>query len=176
MAKIVTLKNSNDEEVYPITTAEAVNGGLYADSEGTPSTITADVTTSRIVDGAVTSDKIDWTTLAPTSTTSTSSSMTWYKRVFPDGTIVYSGYGSPSWWTGGNAWYSDITIPLPDSLTFHPSKMLASINLQPADSAVQAWGSVHSGSTSWVICRGNRYSGEITTAVHINATLVVFPN
>ena len=60
MAKIVTLKNNNDEEVYPITTAEAVNGGLYADSEGTPSAITADVTTSRIADGAVTSDKLEW--------------------------------------------------------------------------------------------------------------------
>jgi Tfp pilus assembly major pilin PilA len=73
MAKIVTLKNSSDEEVYPITTAEAVNGGLYADSEGTQSTATADVTSARIADsaittdkianGAVTSDKIDWTAL-----------------------------------------------------------------------------------------------------------------
>lgn len=134
------------------------------------------VGTDSIADGAVTSGKIDWSTLAPTSTTSTSSSMTWYKRVFPDGTIVYSGYGSPSWWTGGNAWLLDITIPLPDGLTFHSSKMLASINLQPADAAVQAWGSVHSGSSSWSIGRANRYTGEITTTVFINATLVVFPN
>lgn len=65
MAKIVTLKNSNDEEVYPVTTAEAVNGGLYADSEGTPSTVTADITSARIADRAVTADKIDFTTLAP---------------------------------------------------------------------------------------------------------------
>lgn len=73
MTKIVTLKNSSDEEVYPITTAEAVNGGLYADSEGTPSTVTADITSARIADSAVTtnkvadntvtSDKIDWTSL-----------------------------------------------------------------------------------------------------------------
>lgn len=62
MAKIVTLKNSNDEEVYPITTAEAVNGCLYADSEGIPSAVTADITSARIADGAVTADKIDWTT------------------------------------------------------------------------------------------------------------------
>lgn len=62
MAKIVTLKNSNDEEVYPITTAEAVNGSLYADSEGVPSSVTADITSARIVDGAVTADKISWTT------------------------------------------------------------------------------------------------------------------
>jgi hypothetical protein len=63
MAKIVTLKNSSDEEVYPITTAEAVNGGLYADSEGTPSTVTADITSARIADGAVTADKINWASL-----------------------------------------------------------------------------------------------------------------
>lgn len=134
------------------------------------------ISNAQLADSSVTSDKIDWATLAPTSTTSTSSSMTWYKRVFPDGTIVYSGYGSPSWWTGGNTWLLDITIPLPDSLTFQPSKMLASINLQPADAAIQAWGSVHSGSSSWSIGRANRYTGDITTAVFINATLVVFPN
>ena len=73
MAKIVTLKNSSDEEVYPITTAEAVNGGLYADSEGTPSAVTADITSARIADSAITTDKIadgtvtsskiDWTAL-----------------------------------------------------------------------------------------------------------------
>lgn len=135
----------------------------------------ASIPTDSIADGAVTSGKIDWATLAPTSTTSTSSSMTWYKRVFPDGTIVYSGYGSPSWWTGGNKWLLDITIPLPDGLTFNSSKMSASINLQPADAAIQAWGSVHNGSSSWSIGRANRYTDEITTTVYINATLIVFP-
>lgn len=63
MAKIVTLKNNNDEEVYPITTAEAVNGGLYADNGIEVTGVIPDVTTSRIADGAVTSDKIDWTTI-----------------------------------------------------------------------------------------------------------------
>ena len=63
MAKIVTLKNNNDEEVYPITTAGAVNGGLYADNGIEVAGVVPDVTTNRIVDGAVTADKIDWTTL-----------------------------------------------------------------------------------------------------------------
>ena len=79
MAKIVTLKNNNDEEVYPITTAEAVNGALYADNGIEVTGVIPDVTTSRIVDGAVTSDKIDWTTAAPywkTVFASTSSSVT----------------------------------------------------------------------------------------------------
>ena len=47
MAKAVTLKNNNDEEVYPVTDLSLVNGNIP---------------TGRIADNAVTSDKIDWTT------------------------------------------------------------------------------------------------------------------
>lgn len=58
MAKAVTLKNSNDEEVYPVTDISLVNGdistGHIADNA---------ITTDKVADGAVTSDKIDWTTL-----------------------------------------------------------------------------------------------------------------
>lgn len=58
MAKAVTLKNNNDEEVYPVTDLSLVNGniptGRIADSA---------ITTPKIADGAVTSDKVDWTTL-----------------------------------------------------------------------------------------------------------------
>ena len=58
MAKAVTLKNNNDEEVYPVTDLSLVNGdiptGRIADNA---------ITTAKIADNAVTSDKIDWTTL-----------------------------------------------------------------------------------------------------------------
>ena len=50
MAKAVTLKNNNNEEVYPVTDLSLVNGNIP---------------TGRIADGAVTSAKIDWTTLKP---------------------------------------------------------------------------------------------------------------
>lgn len=50
MAKAVTLKNNNDEEVYPVTDISLVNG---------------DITAGRIADGAVTANKIDWETLSP---------------------------------------------------------------------------------------------------------------
>lgn len=58
MAKAVTLKNSNNEEVYPVTDLSLVNGNI-------PTGRIADnaVTTSKIADKAVTSDKIDWTKL-----------------------------------------------------------------------------------------------------------------
>lgn len=58
MAKAVTLKNNNNEEVYPVTDLSLVNGNI-------PTGRIADnaITTPKIADGAVTSDKIDWTTL-----------------------------------------------------------------------------------------------------------------
>ena len=58
MAKAVTLKNNNNEEVYPVTDISLVNGNI-------PTGRIADnaITTPKIADGAVTSDKIDWTTI-----------------------------------------------------------------------------------------------------------------
>lgn len=58
MAKAVTLKNNNNEEVYPVTDLSLVNGNI-------PTGRIADnaITTPKIADGAVTSDKIDWATM-----------------------------------------------------------------------------------------------------------------
>ena len=58
MAKAVTLKNNNGEEVYPVTDLSLVNGNI-------PTGRIADnaITTPKIADGAVTSAKIDWATL-----------------------------------------------------------------------------------------------------------------
>ena len=58
MAKAVTLKNNNNEEVYPVTDLSLVNGNI-------PTGRIADnaITTGKIADNAVTSAKIDWTTL-----------------------------------------------------------------------------------------------------------------
>ena len=64
MAKAVTLKNSNNEEIYPVTDLSLVNGNI---------------TTGRIADNAVTSAKIDWATLKPywkVVATSTSTNVT----------------------------------------------------------------------------------------------------
>ena len=58
MAKAVTLKNNNNEEVYPVTDLSLVNGNI-------PTERIADnaITTPKIANKSVTSDKIDWTTL-----------------------------------------------------------------------------------------------------------------
>lgn len=57
MAKAVTLKNNNNEEVYPVTDLSLVNGNI-------PAGRIADnaITTPKIADAVVTSDKIDWST------------------------------------------------------------------------------------------------------------------
>lgn len=64
MAKAVTLKNSNDEEVYPVTDISLVNGELP---------------TARIEDGAVTAAKIDFSTIGALnySTSETATGGTW---------------------------------------------------------------------------------------------------
>lgn len=58
MAKAVTLKNNNNEEVYPVTDLSLVNGNI-----STERIIDSAVTTPKIADASVTSAKIDWTTL-----------------------------------------------------------------------------------------------------------------
>lgn len=68
MAKAVTLKNTNDEEVYPVTDISLVNGELNGArivdaSVGSDKLTPNAVWEENIKDGAVTSDKIDWTTI-----------------------------------------------------------------------------------------------------------------
>lgn len=67
MAKAVTLKNDNNEEVYPVTDISLVNGELNGArivnaSVGSDKLTPNAVWTENIKDGAVTSTKINWTT------------------------------------------------------------------------------------------------------------------
>ncbi len=69
MAKAVTLKNNNNEEVYPVTDISLVNGELNGArivnaSVGSDKLTPNAVWEENIKDKAVTSAKIDWTTLA----------------------------------------------------------------------------------------------------------------
>ena len=68
MAKAVTLKNNNNEEIYPVTDISLVNGELNGArivnaSVGSDKLTPNAVWEENIKDGAVTSAKIDWTTM-----------------------------------------------------------------------------------------------------------------
>ncbi len=68
MAKAVTLKNNNDEEIYPVTDISLVNGELNGArivnaSVGSDKLTPNAVWNENIKDKAVTSDKIDWKTM-----------------------------------------------------------------------------------------------------------------
>ena len=102
MAKAVTLKNNNNEEVYPVTDLSLVNGniptGRIADNAITTDKI-ADgaVTTGKIANKSVTSDKIDWKTLgykhasAPTDVTVETSNTTLVTLKLTAGTWLLIG-------------------------------------------------------------------------------------
>lgn len=124
MAKAVTLKNSNDEEVYPVTDISLVNGEL-------PTARIADdaITTDKVADGAVTSDKIDWTTIPQDATGLTQQN---FKGYFDIGNIriqfmnLYktglntAQYGWDVWWEDwpvsfGNNYYVAIANQTSDT-------------------------------------------------------------
>lgn len=68
MAKAVTLKNNNNEEIYPVTDISLVNGELNGArivnaSVGSDKLTPNAVWNENIKDGAVTSSKIDWKTM-----------------------------------------------------------------------------------------------------------------
>lgn len=137
MAKAVTLKNNNNEEVYPVTDISLVNGELNGvrivnASVGSDKLTSNAVWEENIKDGVVTAAKIDWSSIASggkysSSFTTTSSTMTDKITItgVPKGKYFIRGYSN--WCNydggangecnmrlvkidGGNTQYSDIVI------------------------------------------------------------------
>lgn len=103
MAKAVTLKNNNNEEVYPVTDLSLVNGNI-------PTGRIADnaITTPKIADDSVTSAKIDWTTMTcgivsnPASSTIPANGRTRIAQItLPKG--KYALIATASYWADNNA-------------------------------------------------------------------------
>ena len=93
MAKAVTLKNNNNEEVYPVTDLSLVNGNIP---------------TGRIADNAITSDKINWATMTcgmvsnPDSNIITANGRTRIAHItLPTG--KYALIATASYWADANA-------------------------------------------------------------------------
>lgn len=103
MAKAVTLKNNNNEEVYPVTDLSLVNGNI-------PTGRITDnaITTPKIADDSVTSAKIDWTTMtcgivsSPASDTIPANGRTRIAQItLPKG--KYALIATASYWASANA-------------------------------------------------------------------------
>lgn len=113
MAKAVTLKNNNNEEVYPVTDISLVNGELNGArivnaSVGSDKLTPNAVWNENIKDGAVTSSKIDWTTMTcgivsnPASDTIPANGRTMIAQItLPKG--KYALIATASYWANTNA-------------------------------------------------------------------------
>lgn len=147
MAKAVTLKDKDGNELYPVTTIDLVNGA----SQPTVTTVAATASS--------------W--FAPV----------WYKREYTDGRIVYTCYcQSPNLSFTANGWGWGGALIFPDSVTYNPAKMAVSACAVTGDSALSVSYAVLDGQNGVSICWSNRYGGAISNIkVTINATLEIFP-
>ena len=104
MAKAVTLKNNNDEDVYPVTDISLVNGnisaGRIADSA---------ITTPKIADGAVTQDKISggWKLIGEANGTDRTNLPLYLNKVYKTGTfkVIASGQCNVEGWVDLRAYH-----------------------------------------------------------------------
>ena len=104
MAKAVTLKNNNDEDVYPVTDISLVNGnisaGRIADSA---------ITTPKIADGAVTQDKISggWKLIGEANGTDRTNLPLHLNKVYKTGTfkVIASGQCNVEGWVDLRAYH-----------------------------------------------------------------------
>ena len=97
MAKAVTLKNNNNEEIYPVTDLSLVNGNI-------PTGRIADnaITTPKIADGAVTQDKISggWKLIGEANGTDRTNLPVYLDKVYKTGTfkVIASGQCNEEGW------------------------------------------------------------------------------
>ena len=104
MAKAVTLKNNNDEEIYPVTDLSLVNGNI-------PTGRIADnaITTDKIANGAVTQDKISggWKLSGEANGTNRTNLPLYLNKIYTTGTfkVIASGQCSVEGWVDLRAYY-----------------------------------------------------------------------
>ena len=104
MAKAVTLKNNNNEEVYPVTDLSLVNGNI-------PTGRIADnaITTDKIADSAVTQDKISggWKLIGEADGSNRTNLPLYLDKVYTTGTfkVIASGQCNEEGWVDLRAYY-----------------------------------------------------------------------
>lgn len=114
MAKAVTLKNNNDEEVYPVTDISLVNGELNGArivnaSVGSDKLTPNAVWTENIKDGAVTQNKIfgGWKLIGEANGTNRTNLPLFLDKIYKTGTfkVIASGQCNVEGWVSLRAYY-----------------------------------------------------------------------
>ena len=114
MAKAVTLKNNNDEEIYPVTDLSLVNGniptGRIADNAiTTPKIANGAVTSDKIADGAVTQNKISggWKLIGEANGSNRTNLPLYLDKVYKTGTfkVIASGQCNVEGWVDLRAYH-----------------------------------------------------------------------
>ena len=132
MAKAVTLKNNNNEEVYPVTDLSLVNGNI-------PTGRIADnaITTDKIADGAVTQDKISggWKLIGEANGSNRTNLPLYLDKVYKTGTfkVIASGQCNEESWVDLRAYYG---TKVGEATHIHTSYALVSF----AGTAVNGYG------------------------------------
>ena len=104
MAKAVTLKNNNNEEIYPVTDLSLVNGNI-------PTGRIADnaITTDKIADGSVTQDKISggWKLIGEANGSNRTNLPLYLDKVYKTGTfkVIASGQCNEEGWVDLRAYH-----------------------------------------------------------------------
>ena len=181
---IKTLKEDNGDITYPQTVAGAVYTSQGSDAQTVlDSCVRAEeIAATSTLSPLVTSSMIDWSTVRPTVSTESTTATEWfapgwYKRIYPDGRIIYTCYtrsiqltfnAGLSWGSGANK------IKLP--VVFDSSKMSATGSVGVLDPAISMDMRFANGDQyvhfPWV----NHYSSTVTTYIDANVRLEVFPN
>lgn len=114
MAKAVTLKNNNNEEVYPVTDISLVNGELNGArivnaSVGSDKLTPNAVWTENIKDGAVTQDKIagGWKLIGEANGSNRTNLPLYLDKIYKSGTfkVIASGQCNEEGWVDLRAYY-----------------------------------------------------------------------
>ncbi|NCB95605.1 MAG: hypothetical protein EOM35_03940 [Negativicutes bacterium] len=100
--------------------------------------------------------------------------VTWYKRVYPDGTIKYNTEHAASYTVNGNAWRSDIAFSLPDSLVWDASTMELQASGRATDAALIVGGARDGNAIRWTA--QNKFGSNVTSVVRFHMAVTVYPS
>ena len=125
----------------------------------------------------ITPAQVNHNSFNPVKTTVSASGVTWAKRVFPDGRILYTSRHTFSGSAvAANGWNQNLAYNLPDGVVFDHSTMAFAATAVALDAAITVTTGISSNNTAILLMRTNAYGQTITTSVYTTARLEIFPS